>query len=211
MTNIPHTDPSAQHTEPTLRVLWVRHTAVDPACVSVCYGQTDVPLHTTFEQEAAITAEKLQAYTYDAVFSSPLSRAYKLATYCGHSDAQLDPRLMELDFGDWELVPWTDILQGVDARTFFAPYLTRQTPDGESVMDQYRRVCAFLQEQMPSEGHRCLLVFCHGGVINGASAMAGRSDLRDAFAHIPPYGSITDITYTPQMLQEAAAFEPLAH
>lgn len=42
-----------------MEVILIRHTSVDVP-PGVCYGQTDVPLKPTFEQEAAITQENLK-------------------------------------------------------------------------------------------------------------------------------------------------------
>ena len=73
----------------------------------VCYGQTDVPLKPTFEAEAAVTAENLKAYLpFDHVYTSPLTRCVRLATYCGYPDAERDKRIMEINFGDWEMKPF---------------------------------------------------------------------------------------------------------
>jgi broad specificity phosphatase PhoE len=41
-----------------MEVILIRHTSVDVP-PGVCYGQTDVPLKPTFEQEAAVTQENL--------------------------------------------------------------------------------------------------------------------------------------------------------
>lgn len=44
-----------------MEVILIRHTSVDVP-PGVCYGQTDVPLKPTFEQEAAVTQENLKAF-----------------------------------------------------------------------------------------------------------------------------------------------------
>ena len=70
-----------------MEVILIRHTSVDVP-PGVCYGQTDVPLKPTFEAEAAVTAENLKAYLpFDHVYTSPLTRCVRLATYCGYPDA----------------------------------------------------------------------------------------------------------------------------
>ena len=89
-----------------MEVTFIRHTSVDVP-PGVCYGQSDVPLRDSFEQEAAITSENLKAYRpqgrdFDHVYTSPLSRCVRLATYCGYPDAERDKRIMEINFGDWE-------------------------------------------------------------------------------------------------------------
>ena len=78
----------------------IRHTAVDvPA--GYAYGQTDVPLKATFPEEAACVKQSLEGHTFDQVWSSPLSRCRRLATFCGYPEPMTDPRLMEVNFGEW--------------------------------------------------------------------------------------------------------------
>ena len=89
-----------------MEVILIRHTSVDVPS-GVCYGQTDVPLKPTFEQEAAVTQENLKAFRpFDHVYTSPLTRCVRLATYCGYPDAERDKRIMEINFGSWEMKPF---------------------------------------------------------------------------------------------------------
>ena len=75
-----------------MEVVLVRHTSVDVP-KGTCYGQTDVPVRDTFEQEAECTRRSLEQYLpFDKVYSSPLTRARKLAAYCGYPDAETDLR-----------------------------------------------------------------------------------------------------------------------
>ena len=97
-----------------MEVILIRHTSVDVP-PGVCYGQTDVPLKPTFEQEAAVTQENLKAFLpFDHVYTSPLTRCVRLATYCGYPDAERDKRIMEINFGSWEMKPFdrNDELKG---------------------------------------------------------------------------------------------------
>ena len=43
-----------------MEVIFIRHTSVDVP-LGVCYGQTDVPLRNSFEQEAAVTSGNLKS------------------------------------------------------------------------------------------------------------------------------------------------------
>ena len=62
-----------------MEIYLVRHTSVDvPA--GYAYGQTDVPLRHSFEDEAEVVKETLSAHTFDKVWSSPLTRCVRLAT-----------------------------------------------------------------------------------------------------------------------------------
>ena len=56
-----------------MEIYLVRHTSVNvPA--GYAYGQTDVPLHPTFEKEAEAVKKTLSGHTFDKVWSSPLTR-----------------------------------------------------------------------------------------------------------------------------------------
>ena len=81
----------------------IRHTSVDVPS-GICYGKTDVPLASTFRSELESIREKLTDDTFNAVFSSPLSRCTKLAKELfPERQIWIDQRLIELDFGIWEM------------------------------------------------------------------------------------------------------------
>jgi alpha-ribazole phosphatase len=56
-----------------MKVYIIRHTSVDVP-KGVCYGQTDVPLRETFQDEARQVADNIKDLKFDKVFCSPLSR-----------------------------------------------------------------------------------------------------------------------------------------
>ena len=58
-----------------MEIILIRHTSVDVPR-GTCYGQTDVPVRDTFEQEAELTRRSLEQFLpFDKVYSSPLTRA----------------------------------------------------------------------------------------------------------------------------------------
>ena len=74
-----------------MEVILIRHTSVDVP-KGTCYGQSDVPVATTFAEEAEVTRQKLEQYQpFDAVYASPLTRARLLAAYCGYPRPRLEP------------------------------------------------------------------------------------------------------------------------
>ncbi|WP_278834110.1 histidine phosphatase family protein [Porphyromonas cangingivalis] len=81
---------------------WIRHTSLQ-IDGSYSYGQTDVQVSDNFEVEAAAVKDRLDGIGYDAIYTSPLSRAKKLAHYCGYTDAIEDPRIKEIFLGEWEI------------------------------------------------------------------------------------------------------------
>lgn len=76
-----------------MEIYMIRHTSVGVP-KGTCYGWTDVPVADTFEQEAAETKRNLESMLddnkLDIVFSSPLTRARKLAAFCGYDNPVTD-------------------------------------------------------------------------------------------------------------------------
>ena len=174
-----------------MEVIFIRHTSVDVA-PGVCYGQTDVPLKPTFEEEAAVTAENLKVYIpFDYVYTSPLTRCVRLATYCGYPDAERDKRLMEINFGSWEMKSF-ELNDDSRLQEWYADYLNVAATGGESFAMHYERVSRFLDELKKKPYHR-VAIFAHGGVLICAQIYAGIIKPEEAFSALTPYGGIIKI------------------
>lgn len=203
-----------------MNVYLVRHTSVDVPR-GICYGQSDVPVRETFPQEAETVKAKLQylvckgvlpdiqfqsgpgdvpakdrmekeALKFDAVYTSPLSRCTRLAEFCGYGDAQREPRILELDFGEWEMQEYKEI-KDPHLEVWFEDWINVRATGGESFRDQFDRVSAFLQE-LKGTGLENVLLFCHGGVLACAKVLSGKIDPADAFSTLDDYGSILHIS-----------------
>lgn len=177
---------------------WIRHTSLQ-VTPDLCYGQTDIQVSDTFSQEAEEVRAIINSHKYDAVFTSPLSRAEMLCHYCGYEDnAVQEPRVMERNFGDWELKTWAEVEELVQThpdRDSYVDHLGQIVPPGgETVEDLLHRVYAFI-EDLRMERYLRVAVFCHGGVINSARYFQGEIELDQLFIDVPPYGSITTLKY----------------
>ena len=172
------------------RVYLIRHTsvAVPPG---TCYGQTDVDVKDTFPQEAAVSKARIEGIHFDKVFTSPLQRCVKLATFCGYPDAERRDEIKELNFGKWEMVRYDDIHDEVIEK-WYADYFHTRAPQGESFVDQYQRVSGFLEE-LKASSYENVLVFAHGGVLGCSLLYCGLVDSSDLFSHIPQYGEMITI------------------
>ena len=175
-----------------MEIIFVRHTSVDVA-PGTCYGQSDVPLNESFQQEAEAVRQQLLSKAEHPlrVYTSPLFRCTRLAEYCGFPDAIRDCRLMELNFGEWEMQRYDSI---ADPRLgeWYEYWFDMPTPGGESLRDQLERVRDFIDE---IRGCGCgnAIVFTHGGVIALARYIAGLSDKETLFSGQPEYGEIITI------------------
>jgi alpha-ribazole phosphatase len=171
-------------------VYLIRHTSVDVE-PGTCYGQTDVPLKPTFQEEAHVTSCVLGTKKFDKVFSSPLSRSFKLACFCGFPDAIKDDRLMEINFGNWEMKRFSDITDK-NLDKWYDDYINVRATNGESFMDQYNRVASFLDE-LKHEKYQRVAIFAHGGVLICAQIYAGLITPQQAFNALTPYGGVIKI------------------
>jgi alpha-ribazole phosphatase len=171
----------------------IRHTSVDVP-EGICYGQTDVPLKDTFEKEAILVKQNLRDVSFDAVYTSPLSRCTKLADYCGYPDAIRDGRLKEISFGAWEMMSYFQIMNH-DPRVgeWLADFLNVPATDGESVADLNTRIISFLDELVTKTCRR-VAVFTHGGVLAGAQVYVGLMQPEEAFKSPEPFGGIVRIS-----------------
>lgn len=176
-----------------MEIYLVRHTSVDVP-QGYTYGQTDVPLRPSFEEEAEIVKNNLAGIEFDKVWTSPLSRCTRLAAYCGYPDAEREDRIKEVHFGDWEMKSWDELNADPYSKAWFADWINICTPHGESFMDQFKRVSAVLDEIRIS-GMKRVCLFAHGGVLTCARIYAGHYPMEEAFSNMPPYGSVIQLAF----------------
>jgi alpha-ribazole phosphatase len=175
-----------------MKINLIRHTsvAVEPG---ICYGQSDVDLRPTFEEEAAVSRSRIEGLHFDRVFTSPLSRCVRLATACGYADARRDDRLKEINFGDWELQRFDEITDQT-LEEWYKDYLNVRPPHGESFYDQLHRVSDFLEElRRIGQPDDRVLIFAHGGVLICAQLFAGVVSPEHAVEALTPYGDMIEI------------------
>jgi alpha-ribazole phosphatase len=160
----------------------------------ICYGQTDVPLADSFETESASVRSRLSGIQFDNVFCSPLSRCVKLGTLLNHP-LQLDDRLKELNFGEWEGKPWNTIFKLETGKKWFADYLNEACPNGESYRDMLRRVENFINDLPQTNGN--ILIITHAGVIRAFRVLLKKWPVKKTFDKPVAYGQITAIEKRP--------------
>lgn len=174
-----------------MQVVLIRHTSV-AVPRGTCYGQTDVPVSDTFEQEAEQTLRNLQPFLpFDAVYSSPLTRARKLAAYCGYPTPTVDTRLMEMNMGQWEMQLYDEI-QDPHLQAWYQDYMHLPTTGGEAFPDLRARVASFL-DQLRQQEYERVAIFAHGGVLVAAGLYAGLYTEENAWNHLVPFGGLITI------------------
>ncbi len=143
-------------TSAAMELYLIRHPR--PAIAAgICYGQSDVGLAEPLDAVAAHVRARLPAAV--ALHTSPLARARLLAEALG--TPQVDARLMEIHFGDWEGRAFDDIGSAID--DWAADPLGFRAPGGESPREMAARVLDWLAELQRHATEQPVAVVAHGG------------------------------------------------
>ena len=145
-----------------MEVYLIRHTTPDIE-KGICYGQTDVPLKNSFEEEAE---RVLQNFPNDIeiIFTSPLSRCLSMAELLStrlNIPVRKDERLIELNFCEWEMKKWNEI-DPTQLQLWMEDYVKMRCPAGESYQDIAERTADFFR-QLKCENYRRVAVISHNG------------------------------------------------
>ncbi len=156
-----------------MSLILLRHTR--PAIPEgICYGRTDLAPGADFEATAAALAATLPAVA--AIRSSPLTRCLRLAERIASARGlalEIDPLLIEMDFGSWETRPWTAI-DRTELDAWAADFDHARPHGGESVAMLASRVGAALDASPPADPP--VLWVTHSGVIRAACALTGAGE-----------------------------------
>lgn len=162
----------------------IRHGETRLNTLGILQGQVDEPLNENGIELAEITGEALKEVPFDLAITSPLIRARKTAElavgpsalYHGKEIPILeDRRLMEIDFGSWDLkgcrpenysvpVPYEEF-----SKFFSKPLEYKASPDGEELYQVHERTQDFLEELIhnPEYQDKIILVSTHGCAAKG--------------------------------------------
>lgn len=113
-------------TRPSLFLL--RHGATEWSESGQHTGLTDMPLTEEGEEEARALVPLLAEHSFALVLSSPLSRAVRTAELAGLSDIQVEPDLLEWDYGKVEGLTTADMREDEPDWTVF----NGEIPGGET-------------------------------------------------------------------------------
>jgi alpha-ribazole phosphatase len=159
---------------------------------SVCYGQSDVALAETFQMELINIQNKLTLNNNCVIYSSPLKRSLQLAkTISPPIQPVIDARLMELNFGEWELKKWDEINKH-ELDLWMNDFVNIPCMGGESHKDLYQRSSEFFNECI-IKPHKQVLIIAHGGVIRSILSLILQIPLVKSFSLQIDCGKISKI------------------
>lgn len=172
-----------------MEIYLIRHTT--PAIrKGQCYGQADLDVTESFEQEARCIRPHLPPQIR-YVFSSPLQRCRKLAEYLfPQHHIHLEDRLKEINCGEWELRLWDEI-DSIHLKRWMDDQINVCIPGGESYLQLYERVVQFFHTLPQNEP---VALVAHGGVLRSILSHIAGITLADSFHHFQlRYGCVVRV------------------
>lgn len=135
--------------------LWiVRHGATAWSQAGRHTSRTDLPLEVAGEAQARALSGRLDPHDFTRVLSSPRQRALRTAELAGFAAPQIDPDLVEWDYGDYEGITTAQIQVTEPGWTVF----TGEIPGGETA----EQVAARADRVIAGAVSGRTLVFTHG-------------------------------------------------
>jgi broad specificity phosphatase PhoE len=181
---MPSSEPSTRAT-PGRELILLRHGETVGQSSIRLYGATDVALAPEGEAQVAAAArllrERLAGRRFDAVFTSPLSRAQRSAEVVldslAHPEVPVEPvpGFAEIDFGAWEGWTWDEVRERDpdNHARWTAQGIEFQFPAGErraAFVERVQLAVAPSIEARFAAGARSILVVVHKGVIKAIAA-----------------------------------------
>ena len=175
-------------------ISFVRHGETAHNRDGLLQGRVDLELSARGQEQASRVASRFGGAPVARVFTSPLRRARQtaamIAGVCG-AEVEVDERLIELDYGDWDGKPLAE-MRGPRGELWFAdPNFA--PPGGESLVAVTARVEAFCAERIAAAGDGRVVAVSHVSPIKAAVAWALGVDERATLRMQLGLASITTI------------------
>jgi broad specificity phosphatase PhoE len=174
-------------------------------------GRVDSELSARGLEQVARLATRVSEWEITAVYSSPLARARQTAiaiAAVGGCEVEVDERLIELDYGEWDGMALADIRTKRGESWFADPNFA--PPGGESLAAVQARVAEFCTDRLSGDdGH--VIAVSHVSPIKAAVAWALGVEERATLRMRLGLASITDIGAAPNGGGYLSSFNDAAH
>lgn len=149
---------------------FVRHGQTTWNDIGRFQGSTDIQLNALGIEQAEKTAQAMKDIPLDAIFSSPLERAQVTAKTIAqphHLTVQVEPRIAEINFGQWEGLTFEEIETRWPGRLheMYVHPDTVDIPGSETFGEAEARTMDFLNELIRTNKNKTFLIVSHGAAI----------------------------------------------
>ncbi len=172
-----------------MEIYLIRHTTPKIE-KDICYGQSDIDVTDNFDKEVSKILKQVEFNETTKVYSSPLKRCFKLAQKFSEN-VLIDDRLLEINFGKWELQSWNSIPRA-ESDPWMSDFVNVTIPDGESYLDLAARANSFFEEIKLQKCEK-LIVVTHAGVIRTILSKINNIPLVKSFDIKVGYGQVFKI------------------
>ncbi len=153
-----------------LEIVLVRHGETDSNIRGTYCGWTDAELNNKGIDQARRASDILNTEKFDAVYSSPLKRAYSTCSIIceAHTIGIItDDRIKEQNFGDWEDLTYGEINEKYpeDCISWQNDWMNYCINAGESPVQVYKRVSEFIDTITGSYKNEKVMIVTHLGCI----------------------------------------------
>ena len=176
---------------PQGKLVLLRHGETEWSRTGKHTGRTDIPLTPRGEDLARAAGELVRDYDFGLVLSSPLQRARRTAELAG-LDAQIDPLLIEWDYGGYEGRTTKEIRAELGYNwTAFAHGVIRGETPGETVEEVAARASRVLTRVLPAMADGDVALIAHGHYLRILAAVFLREAPRFAAQITLDAGSVS--------------------
>jgi probable phosphoglycerate mutase len=193
-----------------MELLLVRHAL--PIRLELVDSPADPELSADGRAQAELLASYLSLEHLDAIYASPLRRAYETAeAMAKHHDlaVQLSDGVAEFDRLSPNYVPTEELKAANDPR-YHAIINGEWSSDDESADEFRTRVIATIEELIEMHPGERIVVVCHGGVINGyLGHILGLSHPKGFF--YPNYTSISRVAAARGGIRSVVSINETSH
>jgi alpha-ribazole phosphatase len=180
------------------RLILIRHGQTDWNLAGRYQGQSDLPLNERGREQALEIAHSLAGSVMSAIYASDLARARDTAQVLACAaglEVQLDPRLREINQGEWEGMLFADIQARYpqelkrrrESPLGFAP------PGGETVQEVKERVLSAVQQIVRSHPDQTVAIVSHGLALAVVRAHYGNHPIQQVWELIPGNGETIEV------------------
>lgn len=191
-----------------MQLILVRHgISADNVGNIISGGKSNPDLSQKGIAEIKKVSEFIDPQKIDAVYSSPLSRAYETAEILINKQKKIhiDPRLVEINFGDWEGKKDSEFHEqypdAFDYMGMFSTNYVKYDHNAESYDDLIARCRDFMNDLKEKEAGKTVMVVCHSFTIRGL--LSGLLHL-----NIADIGSVKNVSFTEISFNEPDFWRP---
>jgi 2,3-bisphosphoglycerate-dependent phosphoglycerate mutase len=172
-----------------------RHGATDWNLLGRYQGQSDVPLNADGIRQADLLAAELRNEPIEAIYASTLERAWKtaeaVAGYHGLA-VQRDPRLKEVDEGDWEGLTLSEIVAAYPEQhaLWVEGTLTSRPTNGESIAEMRDRLSGVISDITVAWRHSLVVIVTHKVALNVIRSIVTGEPTESTLRNLPANGSL---------------------